>query len=380
MPPFASGSATEASPRHPDVNQDAFAVDEKRQLLMVADGMSGSAKGETVSAAARDAVVEFGDDLDEMIQDACDVSGSPYLTLDEASSVMDAHFRMIADRAWEASIENKFRSVRPTTTLMTAKLFEIAPAETYAIVKSVGDCQSMVLRADGELERVNIEEDGKFAERIRRGQLTEDEADIIVESGSPTEAVRTFLQYLAGLGQVDASVPAMILDEISLEMQWNLIPDSVRIKARSISMLTRAYFSGERSSVTAEVGLKPGSELRVHSATIRINPGDRLFLATDGIDALRRAQIREALLRGTSIGEQTRALVEDAKEANKKEDMRAKPDDITVIGMETPGVREAFEQMKTESSKRLAEASRVQADARRIEVAREKAVSIAERQ
>ncbi|OGL99240.1 hypothetical protein A2501_03530 [Candidatus Uhrbacteria bacterium RIFOXYC12_FULL_57_11] len=354
LPPYPVGSATEASPRHPDVNQDAFVVDAKRQLLMVADGVTASTGGEHASDAARQATEDLSETLDEMIQDAREETGVPYLTLEQASSVMDAHFRSIADRVKDAVSLDDARKYRAATTLMTAKVFETAPSETYAIVKSIGDCQAMVLRVDGRLECIDIEEDSAFAERIRNGELSEDEAYLIYESGSQAEFVKSFLEYQAELGMVPRNAAELVTDTSENFERWDLVPDSMRTKLRQLLKLFNNYYSGarpERSVVTQYVGNAPGVELRVHSAIIRLDPGDRLFITSDGIDALKQSQIRDALARGATPEQSARMLVSDAAEANSKgdylsesgevlevgkSDLRAKPDDITVVGLEVP--------------------------------------------
>lgn len=339
LPPFASGAATEASPKHPNVNQDAYAVDAKRQLMMVADGVSGSAKGEVASGAAREAVEDLGGAIDEMIQDAREATGSPYLTVDQASDVMDAHFRMMADRVKAASDAGMEGKVRSATTLMTAKIFETAPGETYAVVKSVGDCQPMVLRADGRLERVDIVEDSMFAARIAKGELSEDEAYLISESGTPAELLRTFLEYQAELGRVPPNAAALAREGGTNDEALSALSESARADANRMLKLFNRYYSGarqERSIITGFVGGNAGKELNVHSATVKLNPGDQLFLSTDGIDALKRAQVREALSRGATLDQKARMLVAAAKKANEGRDLRAKPDDITVVGMEVP--------------------------------------------
>lgn len=360
LPPFSVGAATEASPWHPDVNQDAFAVDAKRHLMMVADGVSGSAKGEKASGAARDAVQELGGALDQMIEDARKETGVPYLTLDQASTVMDAHFRLIADRVKKATDVGEGK-VRSATTLMTAKIFEIAPGETYAIVKSVGDCQPMVLRADGQLERVDIVEDSRFAERIRSGELTEDEAHMIAESGSPEELLQMFSEYKA----VSERMPT---DEALGASSASALADTERM----LLLFNRYYASArqERSVITAFVGGKLGAEIDVHSASVKLNPGDQLFLSTDGIDALKRVQVQEALSRGATLDQKVRMLVSEAKKANEKGDLRAKPDDITVVGMEVP---RAVAARPAQRMARIDDPSRAQADAQGMEAARNKA-------
>lgn len=173
-----------------------------------------------------------------------------------------------------------------------------------------------------------------FAERIRRGELSEDEAYMISESASSAEFVRTFLEDQAEQG---------IIHPDAVIGQWDLLPEPVRKKAEALLKFFNRYYAGakqERSVVTQYVGGSRGSELNVHTATVKLNPGDKLFLATDGIDALKRAQVREALGRGATLDQQSRALVAAAKRENERVNdrdfVRAKPDDITVVGLEVP--------------------------------------------
>lgn len=341
LPEFPSGFATEASPRHPDVNQDAFAIDAKRHLLMVADGVGGSMKGEIASGAARDAVAELGPALDEMIQDAREETGVSYLTLEQASRVMADHFSLLADRVKSASDAGMERNARPATTLMTAKIFETAPGKMAAVVKSVGDCQPMVLRADGTLERVDIAEDSLFAERVKRGELTEDEAYLIAESGSRADLMRSYLALQAELGNAPRGIADQIAETDRSFEQWDLVPPGIQGRAQELLKMYGRYYQGvrqERSVITEFVGGKSGDELApgVHTAIVEMRPGDRLFLATDGIDVLKRGQIRSALSRGSTIEQQARFLMAAAAKANEGKGDRVKPDDITVIGLEVP--------------------------------------------
>jgi len=244
LPPFVSGAATEASPDHPDVNQDAFAVDEKRHLMMVADGVSGAAHGEVASGAAREAVAELGDTLDEMVQDAREATGRPYLTVEQASDVMDAHFRMIADRVKTAAGQaSKTRTTYgPSTTLSTAKIFETAPGEYHAVVKGVGDCQPMVLRADGSLERVDIGEDSLAAVWVREGKISEDELYLISEAGNTAEFLRAYLAYQAELGTVPRSAVDLVQDEVS-ESSLDQLSEAAQ---EDIARVTDAVAEGRR--------------------------------------------------------------------------------------------------------------------------------------
>ncbi len=358
LAPFEVAFDTRASTEHPELNQDACVVDAVRQMLMVADGVGGVAKGEIASRAAQEAMGIYDIYLDELMDQKCAQSGVPYLTVDQASEIMDTHFSLIADYVHDA-VKNasEVKSVTAAaTTLLTAKVFETAPGERYVIVKSVGDSYPMVRRADGTVEMIDIEEDGIVQSWVKKGEVTEDELFLISESGSHEELAETYTEFAEKQGL-----------EISPEKMSSL-------KKRFDSYFGNGSRRQARSEITQYVGKSRSEKISIHSAVVKVNPGDQLFFSTDGIDALRRRQIQDVLRGEGTVVEKTKALVSAATEANSIEKIRTKPDDITVVGMQVPEDSAVLEQ--TRQTARLAEVERVkQEDRVNAEAARLKAFS-----
>lgn len=359
MPPFEVGSCTEASPKHPEVNQDAFVVDAKRQLLMVADGVGGSARGELASRAAQEAMGLYDIYLDELIDQKCQATGLSYLTVEQASQVMDEHFSLIANYVYEVTTERATSEVLgAATTLTTAKVFETAPGERYAVVKSIGDSYPMVRRANGVVEMIDIDEDSVVREWVKKGEVSEDELFLISESGSLDELEQMYTTYMS---EQELEVDADRLNALKEKFNSYFSPSTFNKSTKQA-----------RSEVTQFVGKHRADRLTIHSAIVKLEPGDQLYLSTDGIDPLRRRTIQEVLSQEGSVADKSKALVEAATSANTTEAIRAKPDDITVVGMEVP--LDAGDAQRVRQEIRLAEAARIQKeDVLRAEAARQRA-------
>jgi hypothetical protein len=294
-----------------------------------------------------------------MIEQKCQATGLSYLTVEQASQVMDQHFSLIANYVHEVTIERAPSNILgAATTLTTAKVFETAPGERYAVVKSIGDSYPMVRRSNGTVEMIDIEEDSVAREWVKKGEVTEDELFLVSESGSLEELEQMVVSYVT-----------------ERKLEWNA--DRLGFLKKKFN----EYFSPSkvnrstkqaRSEVTQFVGKQRADKLVIHSAVVKLEPGDQLYLATDGIDPLRRRNIQEILKQEGSVAEKTKALVEAATAANTTEAIRAKPDDITVVGMQIP--LNASDAQHAEQEIRLAEAARAQQeDLLRAEAARQRA-------
>jgi serine/threonine protein phosphatase PrpC len=98
----------------------------------------------------------------------------------------------------------------------------------------------------------------------------------------------------------------------------------------SASPLAQALFT-ERNLVTQSLGMPT---IKPHVGLVKIGPGDRVLLATDGLhDNLTEDEITELLL-ATPIDEVAAALVVRAHEVAGSMAVRAKKDDITAIVLE----------------------------------------------
>lgn len=98
----------------------------------------------------------------------------------------------------------------------------------------------------------------------------------------------------------------------------------------SVSAIAKLLFE-HRAQLTQNLG---SGDIRVHTGSLEVMPGDRVLLATDGLHDNLTEQEIVSLLGGTKIEETASLLVVRAHEVALSDAPRAKKDDITAIVLE----------------------------------------------
>jgi serine/threonine protein phosphatase PrpC len=361
-PFFLIAETTEPSPRHPERNEDAFFVDGKAGLIILADGAGGQGAGNKMSNEVVRLAVE-------------EMSRASGRTVKELGKAMEKAFRLVLRKGREASVRISAadvvakRSGGAMATLTLAKFLPEANGSYSAVVMSVGDSPAFLCRADGRVERVGLPEDDILNAKIAEGELTEEEAKMISE----TNSIEDFGDKLIAGGFSTPEVRGILRMKLSelqqairiLEEEPNRPRDREELLylAKFIKFF-RIYFERGRSVITQAVGL-PEDQIKVHSVFLfGLKPGDRLVIASDGIEGLTEKEILETLGREKDFQKQLEGLRQAAAARSAdKNHLRAKPDDITVVGMEVPKIIKEKPEVKPRSlpsiSKTLARALKI---------------------
>jgi serine/threonine protein phosphatase PrpC len=111
---------------------------------------------------------------------------------------------------------------------------------------------------------------------------------------------------------------------------------------RDVVQVFFQYFSGKkRAMITQSIGRNTAS-LRIHTAFVGLDPGDELYAVGDGVtDNLSEREMGEMAKDREDAGSFSSRLVSAAKKRSEElGHLRAKKDDITVVGL---GVVDAAE-------------------------------------
>lgn len=148
-------------------NEDSFRLAPEHDLFVLSDGMGGAASGEVASRLAVDTVIAH-------CSEASSDSSLPLIG-DPVYGISDAANRLAsAIRAANYALV-KAAAVNPDWNGMGATIVAVQFIEDRMILAHVGDSRAYRLRAD-ELEQLT--RDHSFvAEQVRRGVMTEQEAD-----------------------------------------------------------------------------------------------------------------------------------------------------------------------------------------------------------
>lgn len=332
-PFFPIAETTEPSPKHPERNEDAFFIDAKNGLLALSDGAGGHANGAEMSRE----VMRLAAEQTARMSDQ---------TFDKTKQAMDAAVLEIAEKSERFSIEiTPAGQGRAMATLLMGKLIEVDGGYA-AIVKSVGDSPVYLCRADGRIERVALPEDDILTLLVLQREISQEEAFLFSEATSE-EQLKT---ALIARDKMIESLIGKPLRELT-----GIIADLKKIKKRNaaqnrllrlakLAKLFKNYFSRKRGAVTQAIGLPKeklsDGRLEIHTDTIYgLKKGDRLIFASDGITSLTQKEIIEVLGQEKDFQKQLEGLRQAASARSAdSHHLRAKPDDITIIGLEVPEV------------------------------------------
>lgn len=173
------------------------------------------------------------------------------------------------------------------TTASVVKIWEAATGERKAIIGNIGDSRVYVQRADGTLEPITLD-DGVLSSRV-------------------SEERRREMQEKLG----------NVTDRSTLDLGLEALFD-------------------KRNEMSQYVG---GRQMQPHLYVADMNPGDRVFITSDGVhDNLTNKEIAD-ILQGVAFGEDpVKKMIEGASTRSKdKSHLRANPDDMSAIVVQIPG-------------------------------------------
>lgn len=308
--------ATEASENHPERNEDSTFVLEDQEAAGVFDGMGGGLAGKEASQLASETVrkklleIRKGAGIDEWktailqaleeAQQKVTAFGNETFFKYLDDPFVEAAYRDRPQKEIEALMEEK--KISPTgTTASIVKLLERPDGGADMVYGHTGDSRIYVLRKDGKIEQITKDQ-GALEQAIKSGIITQEEADFIDQATSREEIMKKFG------------------------------PE----RGAAISFL----YKDLRRGVTGALGI---SESKFQTGVVRLEPGERVFITSDGIhDNLTKEEI-EKIIAQKSGSEATKALIEAAKKRYKEGVLRSKADDKTAVCLEVPEIVEAEE-------------------------------------
>ena len=269
-------SNTLPSEKNPDgKNEDAVLADSRRRLFAIFDGMGGHAAGDVASRLAKKAIAEY------FLDNNLDISSIEDLQSVLSEALTGANSAII-----------KYAREHPEhndtgTTVSAVKIFSDKNGKSFAVVGNVGDSRVYKLSKDGELTQITIDDD-----------------ELSVSPYSREERI-TIAKKLAGARRKE-----------------------------ELNTTEQIYFNNRRH-ITQALGRK---DVAVALYRVGIQLGDRLLITSDGVhDNLTTNEIKEIVGAKIKLENIAKQLTEQARTRSRKpktEEMRAKPDDMSVIVVE----------------------------------------------
>lgn len=149
-------------------NEDAYLIDDKIGLYVVADGIGGSEGGEVASRIAVDAIAKaIPDLLREMDRSQ---QSSVVRTTESVNSLLRQVFSIANNEIRQAAEQNPKLSSMGTTLAMVLFMNE------FACIAHVGDSRAYLLRS-GEIKQLTVDH-SLVADQLRAGAITAEQASI----------------------------------------------------------------------------------------------------------------------------------------------------------------------------------------------------------
>lgn len=360
-PMLLVASATEASPDHPDRNEDALYNDAKRGVFGLADGMGGVPAGELASQAAMkqldqsaitDALVNAEDPIElnkaalvskvfsgaaETPQTQSDVEEATRIMTNRMHAAVESiqsldeikkdqalydrikeSFKVNVGKEFDESNETMKRLMNRllssiATTATFAKVWKNEEGKHFVTVSNTGDSRMYRYR-EGKFERLTSDQT-PFQALIDRGIL-KDETD---------------LNSMIQLSDIE---PLASEDErLRLLAERMKAGKKTEMRAKDLrSMMAHAI--GLRKNNSDLFGIETRSDIKTHE----VKPGDRIFQFSDGITDNQSDEEIAKELKTNGLNVPLLSIVDNARKEMTlgKTSERAKDDDATAQAFEIP--------------------------------------------
>jgi serine/threonine protein phosphatase PrpC len=284
--PFHITYHSNASEKHPEVNEDHIFVDERRGLVAIFDGVGGRGTGNIATNIAAQVIESSWEHLFAEIQEKSALSIAPdhVSKCDQLRRLIEAINEQIyaaGGKYRKTEVSTQITNKPPSATAAIVLLYQEEENGYSMAFAHVGDCRIYLLRKQKMLHRLT-EDDGYYAFLVQKGVIT----------------------------QVDAH-----------RIDQATFPDQLSEKELHIFQ--------RRNKIIQALGWEETVSMHLdHQVLI---PGDRILLCTDGVhDNLTDLEIK-TLLESKETATIAQRIVYAASLRAHEEALRAKMDDISAI-------------------------------------------------
>ncbi len=282
---------SEASTEHPERNEDAIFQLPEKGAAGVFDGVGGTERGELASTVARDYVAkkisEMSDDLDR----------------EETEKYLAETLRGADQAVRVKAAEVSAAEGREITTGTTASIVKEVTDEAgkWAVIANAGDSRVYKIKADNSLEQLTVD-DG-----ILRIAVGVDRETDLKKKQEKLNQVREMQKTFNRAKTIDE------IKEAGLYMFW---------KKRN------AMFNGLGAPQESEEDI-----IKPRIISVPLAEGERIMIASDGLDSVGDDDIEAMLKKGYGANEILTMV--RTKAIDEEKNWRAKPDDTSIIIMES---------------------------------------------
>lgn len=282
---FEIGIATLANENHLERNEDSFFSLPEIEAFAVFDGVGGHYGGDIASAFARD---HIGKLLGELPAEISEIEMRTRMI-----DILVKTHEALCDKAEEDSKTDP-RMAGLATTACVIKFFKNENGERRALVANAGDSRAYVLKKDGTLRQITID---------------------------------------------NSAINDDFKDSGESEVRHAQTKFSNFTNKEEMNQVEKALWHTLRGIVSNAIGMGHGFTGIPDIYVVGLEEGDIILLSSDGVhDNLTDTRadgftpsIEECLKMGEGTQAKAEILMHVAKEKSRKGDMRSKPDDMTAL-------------------------------------------------
>ena len=290
---FRWSSESIASELHPKTNEDSWLVVPEMNAAAVFDGVSAA-------SLAAEASLRAGRHIERSLKAITQIP-----TAEELPELLGVILHGANDLLWRMNQANKTNELATTVTLAMLTTYQDKPAVAYA---SVGD------------SRLSI-----WHTKTSRYELAALDDQLLRLFLSPPAKRPSWVAAILKAHNLSENFQVSPIEMVKLAKILDGLADPA-----TATPVAKALFA-ERNLVTQSLGMPT---IVPHIGLVKLEPTDRVLLATDGLhDNLTENEITE-ILSLTPITEVAAALVVRAHEVAESTAPRAKKDDITAVVLE----------------------------------------------
>jgi len=346
---FKIGAASEASPAHPDRNEDAYYYSAKRGIQFVADGMGGVPAGDYASAAAAEQLTRLQiESMAPITKKVYEANINTPLTKDEVEAATGDILQRMNDAVERLGQENETVQTKARESFKEQLGQDFDPSKEShkkvmdILLKQIGCTASLskVWRNAEGKEQMTIGQVGDSRiYRLRKGgleRLTREDShvQVLIDEGIKDKNGEPVLDDADVTREIDKK------DIIALaEKRKELAPLVMKLVRNPNQYVTLDSF---RNMITQGIGLQKimkeqfGTEFKPRIKTVELEDGDLVLTVSDGVgDNLTDAEIQTILVQNENdplkAAKELQTMATERAIRGKDGNARAKMDDVTAI-------------------------------------------------